>query len=115
MSAFGTIIQIGDYLVSEEVVLEYFACDYEKCRGICCIEGDCGAPLEEYELPLVERDYDAYGRATEIRYYDINGSLVLLPAEYAMIRREYDERGNVTAERYYDEQAEKGENEDVHE
>ena len=26
-SAFGTIIQIGDILVSEDVVAEYFACD----------------------------------------------------------------------------------------
>ena len=58
--AFGTIVQIGDILVSEEVVLEYFACDYARCRGICCIEGDCGAPLEEAELPALERDYDAY-------------------------------------------------------
>ncbi|MBQ3723842.1 MAG: DUF3109 family protein [Bacteroidales bacterium] len=58
--AFGTIVQIGDILVSEEVVLEYFACDYEKCRGACCIEGDCGAPLEESELPVLERDYPAF-------------------------------------------------------
>ena len=59
-SAFGTIVQIGDILVSEEVVLEYFACDYAKCRGVCCIEGDCGAPLEESELPALEREYPAY-------------------------------------------------------
>lgn len=59
-SAFGTIVQIGDILVSEEVVLEYFACDYAKCRGACCIEGDCGAPLEESELPALEREYPAY-------------------------------------------------------
>ena len=59
-NGFGTIIQIGDYLVSEEVVLEYFACDYAKCRGVCCIEGDSGAPLEESELPALEREYDSY-------------------------------------------------------
>ena len=44
-SAFGTIIQIGDILVSEEVALEYFACDYATCRGACCIYGDSGAML----------------------------------------------------------------------
>ena len=59
-SGFGTIIQIGDYLISEEVVLEFFACDYAKCRGVCCIEGDSGAPLEEHELPALERDYESY-------------------------------------------------------
>ena len=58
--AFGTIIQIGDILVSEDVVKEYFACDYEACRGICCIEGDAGAPLDEGEIPALERDYPKY-------------------------------------------------------
>ena len=57
---FGTIIQIGDILVSEEVVTEYFACDYAKCKGRCCIEGDAGAPLDESELPGLERDYPKY-------------------------------------------------------
>ena len=57
---FGTIIQIGDILVSEDVVMEYFACDYAACRGICCVEGDSGAPLEERETDSLERDYPAY-------------------------------------------------------
>ena len=57
---FGTIIQIGDCLVSEDVVFEYFACDYAVCKGCCCIEGDSGAPLEESELEGLERGYPAY-------------------------------------------------------
>jgi len=57
---FGTIIQIGDILVSEDVVMEFFACDYATCRGACCIEGDSGAPLDERELERLERDYPAY-------------------------------------------------------
>lgn len=57
---FGTIIQIGNILVSEDVVDEFFACDYEKCRGICCIEGDAGAPMEEWEPQEVEDCYDAF-------------------------------------------------------
>ncbi|MBR6183722.1 MAG: DUF3109 family protein [Bacteroidales bacterium] len=57
---FGTIVQIGDILVSEDVVMEYFACDYAVCRGACCIAGDSGAPLEEHELEGLERDYPAY-------------------------------------------------------
>lgn len=59
---FGTIIQIGDILVSEEVVTEYFACDYAKCKGICCIIGDSGAPLEESELEKLEEDYPVYSK-----------------------------------------------------
>lgn len=57
---FGTIVQIGDILVSEEVICEYFACDYELCKGVCCVEGDSGAPLEEEELDSLERDYPQY-------------------------------------------------------
>ena len=59
-SDFGTIIQIGDVLVSEDVVKEFFACDYAVCRGACCIEGDGGAPVDESELPGLERDYPRY-------------------------------------------------------
>ncbi len=57
--AFGAILQIGDILVSEDVVCEYFACDYPVCKGRCCVEGDGGAPLEEEEPQYLERCYDA--------------------------------------------------------
>lgn len=57
---FGTIVQIGDILVSEDVVTEYFACDYEVCRGACCIVGDSGAPMEEDEPEMIERDYPRF-------------------------------------------------------
>ncbi len=57
---FGTIVQIGDILVSEDVILEYFACDYSVCRGKCCIIGDSGAPLLEEELDPIEANYDVF-------------------------------------------------------
>lgn len=57
---FGTIVQIGDILVSEDVISEYFACDYERCKGRCCIEGDSGAPLDEAEIDGLERDYPQF-------------------------------------------------------
>lgn len=60
MSKFGTIIQIGDILVSEDVVMEYFSCDYGKCRGACCIIGDSGAPVEESEIEGLETGYPEY-------------------------------------------------------
>ena len=68
---FGTIIEIGDVLVSEDVVMEFFACDYPVCKGKCCIIGDSGAPLKEEELEPLEANYPIYsplmreqGRAT---------------------------------------------------
>lgn len=59
-SDFGTIVQIGDILISEDVICEYFACDYPVCKGACCIVGDSGAPLEEEEVPALERDYPSF-------------------------------------------------------
>ena len=55
-----SIIQIGEILVSSEILTEYFCCDYETCRGACCIIGDSGAPLLESELEPLEREYPHY-------------------------------------------------------
>jgi len=60
VNGFGTIVQIGDVLISEDVFLDFFCCDYEKCKGKCCIVGECGAPVDESELEELERCYDAY-------------------------------------------------------
>lgn len=60
MSEFGNIIQIGDCLVQGDIVTEFFACDYEKCKGQCCVVGDCGAPMNEEEAEELERNYDHY-------------------------------------------------------
>ena len=57
---FGTIVEIGDILISEEVILEYFACDYPVCKGQCCIVGESGAPLKEEELEPIEANYDVF-------------------------------------------------------
>ena len=57
---FGTLIEIGDILVSGDVVLEYFACDYPVCRGACCIVGESGAPLKEEELEPLEAEYEVF-------------------------------------------------------
>ena len=57
---FGTIIEIGDILVSEDVISEYFACDYGKCKGVCCVEGDSGAPVLQEELDSLEKGYPEY-------------------------------------------------------
>ena len=56
----GTIIEIDDCLVSEEILTEYYACDYEKCKGCCCIIGDSGAPLEEVEAGAIEKNYEIF-------------------------------------------------------
>ena len=51
------ILQVGEVLLSSDIITEKFCCDLEKCKGICCVEGDAGAPvtLEEIAEKLVER------------------------------------------------------------
>lgn len=56
----SSIIQIDNYLVSAEIVTEYFCCNYQICKGVCCIIGDSGAPLEEYEAQDLEREFPKY-------------------------------------------------------
>ena len=46
------IIEVGGILISSDIITEYFCCDYEKCKGICCVEGDAGAPVTMDEIAL---------------------------------------------------------------
>lgn len=52
------MFQIGDTLISEEVLSEEFVCNLTKCKGICCVEGDSGAPLNLDELPILDDIYE---------------------------------------------------------
>lgn len=80
-NGFGTIIQIGNILVSEDVVTDFFACDYPVCKGCCCVAGDSGAPLEESELEGLERGYRTYSplmrkqgryRVDEVGFFELD-------------------------------------------
>ena len=51
------IIEIGKTLISSEIIDEQFVCDLDACKGICCVEGDSGAPLEDSELSILEDVY----------------------------------------------------------
>ena len=54
------MIEIDDKIVSSALLRECFACDLGKCKGICCVEGDAGAPLELDEVDLLEEEYPNY-------------------------------------------------------
>ncbi len=53
------MIEIGNILVSDQVIDEQFVCDLNKCKGGCCVDGDAGAPLEDSELKEIRAVYDA--------------------------------------------------------
>ncbi|MCF0207291.1 MAG: DUF3109 family protein [Bacteroidales bacterium] len=44
------MIDIDSKIVHFDVFRKCFACDICKCKGICCVEGDSGAPLESEEV-----------------------------------------------------------------
>lgn len=81
------MLQIGDALVSLDVVERHFVCNLDACRGACCIEGDAGAPITEEEyrqlqelLPQLLDDLTPAAREVIARqgvaYVDEEGDLV---------------------------------------
>ena len=52
------ILQIGDILISSDILTEEFCCDLEVCKGVCCIEGDAGAPVTLDEVMEIENSLD---------------------------------------------------------
>lgn len=53
------IFQMGNVLLSPDILTECFYCDYEKCKGACCVEGDAGAPVTLDEVAAIEDTLDA--------------------------------------------------------
>ena len=47
------MIEIDDKIVSADLLRECFACDLAQCKGICCVEGNAGAPLEAEEVEIL--------------------------------------------------------------
>lgn len=81
------IIEIDDILVSSDIFTEEFCCDLDACKGICCVEGDAGAPVTldeiggiEDALDTVWDDMSASAQAVVdkqgVAYTDLDGDLV---------------------------------------
>ncbi len=51
------MIEVNNTLVHEDIIVEDFVCNLNKCKGICCVEGDAGAPLEVGETSILEEIY----------------------------------------------------------
>lgn len=81
------IIQVGDVLVSPDILTERFCCDLDACHGECCVEGDAGAPVTldevaaiEYALDEVWPELSASAQTVidrqGVAYTDVEGTLV---------------------------------------
>jgi hypothetical protein len=51
------MLQIGNVLVSLDIITRHFQCDLAKCKGMCCVYGVSGAPLERKEAGLISKKY----------------------------------------------------------
>lgn len=99
------MIQIDDKLISLDLFEQYFLCDYNACRGICCVEGESGAPIERDEaltmrhlLPLVKPLLSAQAleiiEKKDISYIDSSGEEVTqLVNGKDCVFTTYDEQG----------------------
>ena len=81
------MVEIGNTVVSFDLFEQQFCCDLGICRGICCVEGDSGAPLEDNEvaelekvLPLIWNDLSDESKAVinaqGVFYVDSDGDSV---------------------------------------
>ena len=81
------MIQVGDTIISADSITEKFCCDLSVCRGICCIEGEAGAPVTVEEIEQMENALpavrDKLSRAAQktierqgVAYADSDGDLV---------------------------------------
>ena len=99
------MIQIGDVIVSLDVLRAKFCCDLNDCHGYCCVEGDSGAPIEQDEvaaleeaLPVVWHDLSEKAKSVIDRqgvvYNDNDGDLVTSIVEGKdCVFTCYDEKG----------------------
>jgi hypothetical protein len=81
------MIQIDDVIISLDVLKNKFCCNLEACKGMCCVEGDSGAPIQEEEkkkleevLPIVWNDLSSEAKQVIEKqgttFIDCEGDLV---------------------------------------
>ncbi|MDR0938839.1 MAG: DUF3109 family protein [Mediterranea sp.] len=99
------MLQIGDTIISFDVLREKFLCDLGACKGACCVEGDAGAPVEEDEvakleevLPVIWEELTPAARAVierqGVAYIDSEGDLVTsIVDDKDCVFARHDERG----------------------
>ena len=50
------MIEIEDKIISDDLCEKKFVCDLQKCKGVCCVEGDSGAPLTKKEILDIDKN-----------------------------------------------------------
>ena len=81
------MFEIEGKLVSDDILTVKFCCDIKACKGICCVEGNAGAPLEQSESEILESEYENY-----CDYMTEEGRQVIVEQGFAVV----DEDGDLT-------------------
>lgn len=76
------MFQISNTLISEEILENDFVCNLGACKGVCCVEGQSGAPLEEEETVILEAIYD------KVRPYLRKEGIAAIEAQGHVVRGE---------------------------
>ncbi len=74
------MIQIEDKIISLDVFEKHFLCDLNACKGVCCVEGESGAPLlkgEEKILNDIYKSIKPYMQKDGIKEVENQGISVL--------------------------------------
>ena len=50
------MIEIEDKIISDDLFEKKFVCDLQKCKGVCCVEGDSGVPLTKKEILDIDKN-----------------------------------------------------------
>ncbi len=51
------MFQLGKAIVSEDIIEKDFVCNLHACKGICCVEGEAGAPVTKKEVLILKEIY----------------------------------------------------------
>lgn len=101
-----SMLQIDRAIVHLDIIFRKFLCNLNKCKGICCVEGDSGAPITEEEatqikelLPLIiERLTDEARRTIEekgccIKDFEDELTTTTINVNGPCVFTQYDEKG----------------------
>lgn len=81
------MLQIDNKIISLDIIEKKFHCDLSKCKGVCCLYGEAGAPITLEEIKELEKNYSSIKeflpkrnikaiKAIGIHYKDIEGDTV---------------------------------------
>lgn len=76
----SSMLQIGEKIISLDLLDKNFVCDIDKCKGACCVQGDAGAPLLKEELPVLRDILPVlipYLRTESLEAIEIQGTHVI--------------------------------------